>query len=463
MKPKILIIDDNQSFIEELTLLLIEDFKLLSSTNPTDGLKIIVDHNPELVLLDLMLGPGVSGLDILNKIHDIDPSLPVLIITEHGSIDTAVKAISQGAVNYVSKTPNMKELIVYINKALNQRSLLLQSRSLAEETAKNFHTIVGKSTATHKLLQLIKLVSENDNIVLITGESGTGKELVARQIHQRSSRRNQVFLSINCAAIPRELLESELFGHEKGAFTGATGRKLGKFEVASNGILFFDEISELNLESQVKLLRVIQEKEFTRLGSHTSIKTGTRILAATNGNLEDLMQKGQFREDLFYRLDVLRIKVPSLRERLDDIPLLVNHFIQTTCLDMKIFEKTPSKQYIKALMDHNWPGNIRELRNYVTRSIMLTRGKIIDESILEVSPLINEDKLHTSIHKTPETWEEMVELRKSAADHASRQVEKDFLKQLLITCDGNVSEAARKTGLNRTNLHKMIARCGVKI
>ena len=462
MKPRILIIDDDQEFIDDLSLLLEQDFDIFSDTVPETGIEKITNENPDVVLLDLMFGEGINGLEVLSKIKIVDDNLPVIMITDYGSIETAVEAIRLGANDYISKTPNVNKLNVIIKKALKQRSIKLQSLSFAEENRKKYPPIIGHSAEIQDLMEIIDLTASNENPVLITGESGTGKELVARQIHLKGDRRNKPFIALNCAAIPKDLVESELFGYEKGAFTGANKRKLGKFEVASDGIIFFDEITAVNLETQVKLLRVLQEKEFERIGGNTSIQSEARIIAATNSNPEELVNSGLFREDLFYRLDVLRIHVPPLREHKDDIPLLIDYFLEMTCLDMKIPQKTVTEKSLDVLLEYDWPGNIRELRNYITRSVILTKGEKIDlENLKQSIRIFSQGFSGNESHRVPETWEEMSKLRKDAADKVSREVERRFLQNLLNKFEGNITKAAQKIGMNRTNFHKMMKRCGL--
>lgn len=462
MKPRVLIIDDDQEFINDLSLLLKNDFNISHDTVPEKGIQKVTSENPDIVLLDLMFEEGINGLEILSKIKILDDSLPVIMITDYGSIETAIKAIRLGAIDYISKTPNLKELNVIIEKALKQRLTKLQTISLKEENRKNYHQIIGQSVEIQDLMEIIDLTASNINPLLITGESGTGKELVARQIHLRGDRKNRPFIGLNCAAIPKDLVESELFGYEKGAFTGANKRKLGKFEVASDGIIFFDEITAFSLDTQVKLLRVLQEKEFERVGGNASIQSKARIVAATNENPEELVKSGLFREDLFYRLDVLRIHVPPLRERKEDIQLLINHFLEITCLDMKIPKKTITEKSRDILMKYDWPGNIRELRNYIIRSVILTKGEEINlEKLKQTIKTLSGDPSTSKTYDMPETWEKMATLRKDASDKASREVEKQFLQNILNKYQGNVTQAARNIGMNRTNFHKMMKRCGL--
>ncbi|MCF8241706.1 MAG: sigma-54 dependent transcriptional regulator [Melioribacteraceae bacterium] len=460
MKTSLLIIDDDKEFVSDFMLLLESDYECIHTTDPAKGLEMLNTKSPDVILLDLMLGQGVSGLDILKKIQTIDEDIPVIMITDYGSIDTAVDAIHLGAFDYISKTPNLNELKIIIEKSISRKNLVFKNRSLEIELNRSFDNIIGSSSAIQSVKEKIKLFSQNDNIVLITGESGVGKELVARQIHQKSNRRTKPFIAINCAAIPKELTESELFGHEKGSFTGADKRKLGKFELALDGTIFLDEIAELELSAQVKLLRILQEKEFERVGGTTTIKTAARVIAATNRDLKSLLKEGRFREDLYYRLDVLPILVPPLRDRKDDIPNLTDYFTKKYCIDLKIDEKFFDDDAKKKLMNYNWPGNIRELQNYITRTLLITKGKLITADKIELTKE-NNNVNEIGFDKIPETWEEMDEMRKDAADRASRTVEKIFLENLLKRFDGNISKAAEHIGINRTNLHRMIKKCNL--
>lgn len=460
MKTKLLIIDDDIGFTEDFILLLEPEFKCSSTTDPEKGLTYIRQQNPEVVLLDLMLGDGVSGLNVLDKIVQIDPELPVIMVTDYGSVHTAVEAMQKGAFDYISKTPDLDELKLLIYKSQDQKRLKAQAQTLREEIQSRYHQMIGESAAMETVREKIHLYAGTLNTVLITGESGVGKELVARQIHQQSARRAQPFVALNCAALPNQLIESELFGHEKGAFTGADTRKIGKFEIASDGVIFFDEVSELAPEAQAKLLRVIQEKEFERLGGTAPIETDAKIICATNRDLKICVEEGTFRKDLFYRLDVLRLEVPPLRERLEDIPLLLDHFLAQASAETKKPVKQFSSKVIRKLQMYHWPGNVRELRNFVTRAVILSSGETIDSVDLpdrsSASP-----EADTFTNQIPTTWGEMDELRKIAAERASREVERRFVTWLLNKFDGNVTKAAEYAGINRTNLHKIMKRCGI--
>lgn len=457
MSYRLLIIDDAPELIEDLTALLKNKYAVISAQNPQSGLKMVDVESPDIVLLDLMFeNSQMNGLDILKKIRRIDEFLPVIIITDYASVDTAVQAIRLGATDYISKTPSLKKLDIIISRAINNRTTQIHSKSMLEETGRPYHNMVGKSAAISRLLHEIRLMSGNDNPVLISGESGTGKELVARHIHNMSSRHDQPFVALNCAAIPRELIESILFGHEKGAFTGADSRKPGKFELATKGSLFFDEISELSLEAQAKLLRVLQEKEFERVGGNATIKSDARIIAATNINLSNAVREGRFRNDLFYRLEVLKIQVPPLRNRTEDIPLLAQHFMQLACEDQKIKSKFISPPAMDQLLQYDWPGNIRELSNLITRSAILTQGTTVGK----FSELEPGNSLGSAL-QTPVNREELDSLRKKAAQTAKQEIEKRFLNHFLKLAQGNITRAAKLAKINRTSFHKMIKRVGL--
>jgi len=455
-QARILIIDDDRDFASDLALLLKSQYEVSLAHSDAEGLKASQRTEPDLVLLDLMLGEA-DGIEVLKQLLRDHDQLPIIMITDYASVETAVQAIRAGAIDYISKMPHRDELLVMIEKALHHRNLVLQSQALQAESSKRFSRMVGISDALSEVRNRIALSSENRFPVLITGESGTGKELVARQIHQRSPRKLKPFITLNCAAIPRELAESELFGHERGAFTGATQRKAGMFEVAHQGVLFLDEIGELDLNIQVKLLRVLQEGEYSRVGSNAVRVTDARILAATNQDLHQAVEAGNFREDLFYRLDVLQIEVPPLRERTEDLPLLTEHFVQLACLDMKIPLKTLAKDALDLLAQYQWPGNIRELRNVLMRAIVLCNSDQIRAVDLDVSFPSISDKTRSG---RPDGFslETFHQERQLAAERARRQVEAQFVNDILERFEGNVSRAARELKMNRTSLHKLIKR-----
>lgn len=451
MKPTLLLIDDDKDFASDFIMLMESDFYCLSAKTASEGLKLFNDSSPDIILLDLMLNDGTNGLELLKKIMQTDEQIPVIMITDYASTQTAVEAIKLGALDYISKTPNLEKLKVLIKRSLKQRIQNLHTRSLEETVNKPYQNIIGKSEVVVKMREQIHLFSQNDQTVLITGESGVGKELVARQIHLKGSRKNKPFVAINCSAIPKDLLESELFGHEKGAFTGALSRKLGKFEIASEGTIFLDEISEFALQAQVKLLRVLQEREFNRVGGLVDIKSNARIIAASNKNLREEINRNNFREDLFYRLAVLPIHVPTLAERIEDVEMLANHFLRIAERELNKKSMSLSDGAFHKLKLHSWPGNIRELKNCIVQSALLCKTKTIEDFDIQL-PHFDEKQNF----KIPETWEELDLMRRAAAEEASRRIEKLFLNNLLAKFNGNITKAAEHIGITRISLHKMI-------
>ncbi len=458
MKKLILIIDDDADYTADLELLLRKDFRTLSAENIRQGIALLRKHAPDLILLDLMLKNGESGLSAIDLIKMEDENVPIIMITDYSSVETAIKAIKKGAYDYLSKTTRISELKIQMEKALEHRLIRLRAKTLEEEVKKPFKKLIGETAIMLRLREQIRLFANNNSTVLVYGESGTGKELVTRQIHELSDRADKPFVAVNCAAIPKELLESELFGHEKGAFTGAVSRKPGRFELAGDGTLFLDEIGELDQRAQVALLRVLQEKEFHRVGGTNLIKTNARVIAATNRKLETLVQQGKFREDLFYRLEILRIDVPPLRERKADIPLLVKHFAKTASIEAKLPLKNFATESLKLLQNYDWPGNVRELYNFVMRAVVLSQSS--DEIVLNIPDRQRLGDINFFDNAIPlmETWEEMIEARKKAADKAARQVEKYFIENLLKKYEHNISRAALELGIDRTTLHKTIKR-----
>ena len=357
---------------------------------------------------------------------------------------------------------NIKELNALVEKVLKSRIERAKSNALMEEVNKPYSKIIGTSLAIQEVKRRINLASENDFTVLISGESGTGKELTARQIHNRSKRKNEIFVPVNCGALPENLIESELFGYEKGAFTGAVKRKLGKFEIASSGTIFLDEVSELAVESQVKLMRVLQDKEFSRLGGNETIKTNARIIAATNKNLKELMLHGNFREDLFYRLEVFPISIPTLRERKEDIPELIGYLLLAISAELNMPVPVISNKVIKQFVNYNWPGNVRELNNVLTRLAILSGGEKIEETLVERDLAVRQNQIDINWEILELKWTELNNLKKDASAAANREVEIEFVKRLLLKFNGNITKAAKYTGINRSNLHRMIKKIDLK-
>lgn len=454
MKFLIYLLDDDKNYSSDLILLMQNHYDVKYFSESNSLLNQLSHSSPDVVLLDLMLN-GESGLDVLKKIKNIDCEIPIIIITDYSSVNTATEAIKLGAFDYVPKTLQLKELKLIIEKAFAERLQSQHASLLENEISKQYEQIVGTSEHMKAIRERIHLFAQNDATVLITGESGVGKELVSRQIHTSGSRGKNPFIAINCSAIPGELIESELFGHEKGAFTGATNRRLGKFELASAGTLFLDEISEMPLNAQVKLLRVLQEREFERVGGNRTIRTDARIIAATNRNLEEMMNEHLFRSDLFYRLNVLQIEIHPLRKRKEDIEPLTYLFLKRIATELKKNKLSISADAMQELKRYNYPGNARELYNVLMRAAIICKENFISPNNLNLSSS-NSDRNRKPNNEIPQTLDELMEARKAAASAASRNVEKIFLEELLQKFEGNITRAAEHIGINRTNLHKMI-------
>jgi two-component system, NtrC family, nitrogen regulation response regulator NtrX len=377
-KPRILVIDDDAGIRESLRMTLEYDgYDVAGAATGQEGLALVEREAPDLVLLDVKM-PGMDGLDVLTRLHSMHEALPVVMISAHGTPSSAVDAIRKGALDFLEKPfESTDRLRVTIQNALEQARLRDENRSL-KRAVEVRHQMIGESGALKQVMASIGRAAPTNATVLITGESGVGKELVARTIHRNSLRSRERFVQVNCAAIPEELIESELFGHEKGSFTGATEKQVGKFEQADKGTIFLDEVGDMSAKTQAKVLRVLQEGEVERLGSARTIKVDVRVIAATNKNLEEEIERGHFREDLYFRLAVIPVYVPPLRERPDDIPQLVRHFMEYFSRDNNLRPKRITPAAIETLQRHRWKGNIRELRNTVERLIIMTGSDAID-------------------------------------------------------------------------------------
>jgi len=438
-KANILVIDDDEAIRDSCSQVFKKDGNTVKTAKDgKEGLKLFKQEFFHVVLLDLKL-PGPDGMVVLSKIKEENPETPVIIITGYASIESAVEAIKRGASDYLPKPFTPEQLRVIVNKTMDNRKILLENIYLREELEKKseFDMVVGKSKAMEKVLDVVRRISSSESTVLITGESGTGKELLAREIHNHGPRKKAPFVVVDCGALVETLFESELFGHVKGSFTGAHETKHGRFEVANGGTIFLDEISGISLNIQAKLLRVIQEREVTRVGSTKTIKVDVRILAATNENLEDLVRKGKFREDLFYRLSVVPLHLPSLRERKEDVPYLIEHFI-------KKYNKRAKKNIIgisdagkKALMDYDWPGNIRELENTIERAVVLSKGNKIEL----------EDLMYHGISTATSLFQPV-----RGKYHTLDNIEKEYIRTVLMMQQGNKSKAAKILGIDRKTL-----------
>lgn len=379
---KILIIDDERSIRRALgEILQFEGYEVAEAEDGNKGIEVCKNEAFDLVFCDIKM-PGKDGMEVLAEIHPLFPELPIVMISGHGTIETAVEAIKKGAFDFIEKPLDLNRILVTIRNA-NERVSLVEQTTMLKTTLKKIKgtSIVGESEPIKRIREMIEKVAPSDARVLITGENGTGKELVARSLHELSNRAKMPFVEVNCAAIPGELIESELFGHEKGAFTSAVKDKKGKFELASGGTLFLDEIGDMSLAAQAKVLRALQENVIQRVGSEKDTKVNCRVVAATNKDLKKEIAEGRFREDLFHRLAIIPIHVPSLNERKEDIPLLANHFLTLICNDHGIARKSFETKALNELIDINWTGNIRELRNIVERLIILTNETITNEDV----------------------------------------------------------------------------------
>ncbi|MBK7850291.1 MAG: sigma-54-dependent Fis family transcriptional regulator [Bacteroidetes bacterium] len=378
--PRILIIDDEKAIRNTLReILQYEKFEVDEAGDGAEGLKKVESSSFDLVLCDIKM-PKMDGLEVLAKLQELNPDLPVVMISGHGTIETAVDAIKSGAFDYIAKPPDLNRLLVTVRNALDRSSLISETKTLKRKVFKT-REMIGKSEQISQIKSMIDKVAPTDARVLITGSNGTGKELVARWIHEKSQRATGPLIEVNCAAIPSELIESELFGHEKGAFTSAIKQRIGKFEQANNGTLFLDEIGDMSLSAQAKVLRALQENKITRVGGEKEIQVSPRVLAATNKDLKAEIEKGNFREDLYHRLSVIVIHVPSLKERKDDIPILAEHFVKEICEDYGMPLKGFSADALNALQSKAWTGNIRELRNVIERLVILSDKKITEKEV----------------------------------------------------------------------------------
>ncbi|MEA2465459.1 MAG: hypothetical protein QOJ98_3206 [Acidobacteriota bacterium] len=451
---RILIVDDEEVLRDVLDVMLRrEGFECLSAVSGEEALNVLETEEVDLVVLDVML-PGISGIDTLRAMRISNPELPVIVITAFSSIDGAIEAMKYGAFHYIPKPFKNEEVILTVNKALEQRRLTHENERLKSELSDKFSysNIIGKSETMRKVFDLIRLAAPSRSNILVMGESGTGKELVAKAIHHASPRARNAFVTVNSGSLPPELLESSLFGHLKGAFTGAIATKRGLFEVADGGSIFLDEIGNINLETQAKLLRVIQEKEFMRLGSVDTIKVDVRIIAATNADLTKLMAESKFREDLFYRLNVITVQLPPLRRRREDIPLLIGHFLQKYSDEnkRKVRDVTPDAMHI--LMDHPWPGNVRELENTIERAVVLCTG---DRVTTELLP----DYLRYPVRTDQPAMivpHDGISLKDAVSNY-----ERAMILQSLELANGVQKRAAELLQLKPSTLNEMMKRLGI--
>lgn len=447
MFPSILIVDDEPSILQSLGgLLSDEGFEVITASNGYEALKIIDSESPDLVLLDIWM-PGIDGIETLKEIKEDNPFIQVIIITGHGTIETAVRATKLGAYDLIEKPLSIDKVIVAINNALNFRRLEEENRYLRKKTIEK-NSITGNCAPIKALKKQIVVAAPADTWILVIGENGTGKELVARTIHQLSPRADQPLITVNCAAIPEEIIESELFGHEKGAISGAGSKKRGKFELANNGTIFLDEIGDMSLRTQAKILRVLEEQKFQRVGGSRILSVDVRVIAASNKDLKQEIEKGTFREDLYYRLNVIPIEVPSLRDRREDIPLLVETFLEDFAKQDRHTKKKITSGALDLLCRYTWPGNVRELKNLLERLAIMVEKEVIDESDIPApyNPTVTESKGVSNLR-----WFSINNLKA-----ARKAFERDYIKTKLAEHQKNIAKTAKAIGVGRSYLYKKL-------
>jgi two-component system nitrogen regulation response regulator NtrX len=450
MQRTILIVDDEKSICQSLgSILKDEGYEVLTAASGEEALKIIKEELPSLVILDIWL-PGIDGIETLKMIKSQYPQIRVLMISGHGTIETAVKATKLGAFDFFEKPLSMEKVILIVNHVFELINLEEENKLLKQKISQDYE-LTGNSAPILELKEMISIVAPTNAWILIMGENGTGKELVARSIHKLSKRAYKPFVEVNCAAIPEDLIESELFGHEKGSFTGATEKKRGKFDLAHEGTIFLDEVADMSLKAQAKILRILQEKKFERVGGNTFIPTDVRVLAATNKDLELEMEAGRFRQDLYYRLNVIPLRVPPLRERKEDIPVLTNWFLREFSLKECEEGKTIADDALTKLIEHDWPGNVRELKNFIERLVIMVPQDVITAKDI---PLLTEGN-----HEIPEA---ALPLFASESFRTAKiDFEKEYIIKKLKEFDGNISKTAEAIGLERSNLHRKSKRYGL--
>jgi DNA-binding NtrC family response regulator len=450
---KILIVDDEIAIRESLRMILQQDYEVFTVASGTEALGKVQEGNIDLILLDVIM-PGLDGIQLLEKVKD-QYDIPVIMITAANTIKTAVQAMKLGAYDYIPKPFDVDEIKVVVQKVFSTQELSKEVEYLRSEISKiyGFENFIGATKEMQEIFHLVRQIAGSDTTVLICGESGTGKELVAREIHFNSPRKNKPFIPINCAAIPETLIESELFGHEKGAFTGAYNRRIGKFEQAHSGTLFLDEIADLSLSTQVKILRFLQEREFVRVGGTETIHVDVRLITATNKDLETAIREGSLREDFFYRINIVPINLPPLRMRKDDIPLLVDHFIERLNERIKKSVKGVSEDLMNFLIHYEWPGNVRELENLMERMITLSNQKVLTIKDL---PSALKDKARQSLMKGKVTEGKVSFLR------ATEEFEKEVILDALKKTNNVQTQAAALLGISRRILKYKMDKLGIE-
>ncbi len=446
-KPLVLVVDDEAGIRESLSdIFSDEGYEVATAETGEEALVALAAREPDLVLLDIWL-PGMDGLEALEKIKRKKPGVPVIMISGHGNIEMAVRATKNGAYDFLEKPLSLERVVLVSTRALERKTLELENRDLKESLTRRW-TLVGETPVMKSLTRQIGQAAKGHGRVLITGESGTGKEVVARLLHAMGARAEKPFVEVNCAAIPQELIESEIFGHEKGSFTGAFEQKKGKFELADEGTLFLDEIADMSPQTQAKLLRVIEMQEFQRVGGSKSISVDVRVIAATNKDIPERIKEGKFRDDLFFRLNVVPITTPPLRQRLEDIPLLVEHFLGLFAEEYGQARKKIAPAAMKRLKEYEWPGNIRELRNLIERLVIMSTS----DTITETAIMEGRGEASNRDYFGPGSLRE-----------AREAFERDFLARKLFEHNWNISRTAETLGIERSNLHRKIKAYGIKL
>lgn len=461
MSARILVVDDEEIVVRSCVRILHDDlYTVDSAPGGFEALKKIDETAYDILILDVMM-PKMDGLEVLQNVKERHPEIDVIMMTGLSEIQTAVKAMKLGAFDYLSKPFDPDELKLVVNRALERRQLMQENRKLKTEVSSKyrFENIIGSSPPMQTVFGLIAKCAPTNSTVLITGESGTGKEMIARAIHYNSLRKDQPFVTVDCNTLSENLLESELFGHTKGSFTGAVANKRGMFDVANNGTLFLDEFGNIPLSTQAKLLRVIQEREFRPVGSTTNQKTNVRLITATNKDLKAMVAEGTFREDLYYRINVFPIHSPALRERRDDIPALAFHFLKIFCSELGKPVSEISEGAMSLLMNYGWPGNVRELENTMQRAVILSSDGIIRQahlaSIIDNSPRLDLD--------VPRTSDELKRIKKIAREKSVEEVEKLFVQETLKRNASNVTRSAEETGMQRTNFQALMKKYNIRV
>lgn len=447
MRSSVMVVDDEKDIRDSLEgVLSDEGFDVVVARSAEEALDKLAVTVPDLVLLDIWM-PGMDGVEALKRIKERQPELPVIMISGHGTIETAVKTTKLGAYDFIEKPLSLDMVVLTVEHAIERKRLVEENLALKQSSLKNYE-IIGESDVMRVLMEGIRKVASSNSWVLITGDNGTGKEFVARNIHLLSNRSSKAFVAVNCAAIPEELIESELFGYEKGAFTGAAARKKGRFDIADHGTLFLDEIGDMSLAAQAKVLRILEEQSFERVGGVEKISIDVRVIAATNKDLEAEMKRGNFRKDLYYRLNVIPFHVPSLSQRASDIPLFVEHFLKVFSCETGREVPVVTEEALGLLCGYQWPGNVRELRNLMERLVIMTSSGAIDVGDLPgyIGAADNANKFDASA---------------GSLRDARRDFEKEFITARLKRLDGNITKTAEAIGIERSHLYRKIKSYGI--